>query len=146
MITINQVILNKKGQRGTITRIITKSTGYVEVSYDNGSTKKEMAFNLTDENGMSLKSAPKKSAPKPLSPLKDAIGKMMWINSCIAGDRNEMSYQICAEMLAGIEMTARDLGNDFIVSVSLSVDKFMRCSEKQAYCLAKFAIENNITL
>ena len=55
MITINQVVFNKKGQKGTITRIITKSTGYVEVSYEAGFSKKEMAFNLTDENGVSLK-------------------------------------------------------------------------------------------
>ncbi len=44
---------------GTITRIITKSTGYVEVTYSN-CTKKEMAFNLKDENGESLKSKPVK--------------------------------------------------------------------------------------
>lgn len=60
MITINQVVFNKKGQKGTITRIITKSTGYVEVSYEAGFSKKEMAFNLTDENGVSLKNHPKR--------------------------------------------------------------------------------------
>ena len=40
---------------GTITKIITKSTGYVEVTYNNGKVNKEMAFNLTDENGVNLK-------------------------------------------------------------------------------------------
>ena len=40
MITINQVVFNKKNQKGTITRIITKSTGYVEVAYEAGFTKK----------------------------------------------------------------------------------------------------------
>lgn len=40
MIAINQVVINKKGQKGTITRIITKSTGYVEVSFEDGSIKK----------------------------------------------------------------------------------------------------------
>ena len=44
---------------GTITRIITKSTGYVEVTYTN-CVKKEMAFNLTDENGESMKAKPVK--------------------------------------------------------------------------------------
>lgn len=43
---------------GTVTKIITKATGYVEVTYDNGKVKKEMAFNLTDENGNMLKSKP----------------------------------------------------------------------------------------
>ncbi len=43
---------------GTITKIITKSTGYVEVTYFNGKIKKEMAFNLFDLEGNSLKSKP----------------------------------------------------------------------------------------
>lgn len=146
MITINQVVFNKKGQKGTIARIITKSTGYVEVTYEAGFSKKEMAFNLTDENGVSLKNAPKKSEPKPVSPLDEAIAKMMWINGCVYGDRSSMSYQISAEMLSKIEMAAKKAGNDFIASVSQSVDKSMRCSDEQAYCLAKFTIENNITL
>ena len=50
--------VNGKSGIGTITRIITKSTGYVEVTYDDGDVKKEMAFNLTDLNGVSLKSKP----------------------------------------------------------------------------------------
>lgn len=146
MITINQVVFNKKGQKGTITRIITKSTGYVEVAYEAGFTKKEMAFNLIDENGLSLKNAPKKAEPKTLSPLEEAIAKIMWINDCVCGDRNSMSYQISEEMLVKIEMAAKETGNDFIASVCQSVVKYMKCSDKQAYYLAKFAIENDIKL
>ena len=59
-INIGQQVRGSKGN-GTITAIITKSTGYVEVTYSNGTVKKEMAFNLTDENGETLKSAPKKT-------------------------------------------------------------------------------------
>lgn len=59
-IEINTTVVSPKFGKGIITKIITKSTGYVEVNY-NGNFKKEMAFNLTDENGVSLKSAPKKS-------------------------------------------------------------------------------------
>lgn len=146
MITINQVVFNKEGQKGTITRIITKSTGYVEVSYEAGFSKKEMAFNLTDENGVSLKKSPKKAEPKVLTALEEAQSKMMWINGCVSGDRNSMSYQISSEMLSKIEMKAKESGNEFIASVCQSVDKYMKCSEKQAYHLAKFAIENNIEL
>ena len=51
-------IKNKSGMVGVISKIITKSTGYIEVNY-NGSFKKEMAFNLTDINGESLKAKPK---------------------------------------------------------------------------------------
>lgn len=163
MITINQVVLNKKGQRGTISRIITKSTGYVEVAYEDGSTKKEMAFNLTDENGVSLKKSPKSetagmskgekkrrkdaaeiAAYNSLTPINKAIADLQAINNCVAGDRHSMSYQIIEEMLAKIELQAKELNNDFIASVCQSVDKYMRCSDKQAYCLAKFAVENNI--
>lgn len=165
MITINQVALNKKGEKGIITRIITKSTGYVEVSYEDGSTKKEMAFNLTDENGIPLKKAPKSEtsgmtrgekkryndknsseAFNSLSPLQQAITKLQWINGCVSGDRSSMSYQISNEMLVKIELAAKESGNEFIASVCQSVNKYMKCSDKQAYCLAKFAIDNGIKL
>lgn len=59
-IQINAEVNNKKYGHGIITRIITKSTGYVEVRYDNGTVRKEMAFNLTDNEGNSMKAAPKK--------------------------------------------------------------------------------------
>lgn len=165
MIAINQVVINKKGQKGTITRIITKSTGYVEVSFEDGSIKKEMAFNLTDENGVSLKKAPKSEtagmsrgekkkhkdareleAFNSLSPLQQAISKLQWINNCVYGDRSSMSYQISVEMYAGIEMKAKEVGNDFIASICQSAIRYMKCSDKQAYYLAKFAVENQIKL
>lgn len=62
MLQVNQTVVNKKGQKGTITRIITKSTGYVEVAYTDGTSKKEMAFNLTDENGNPLKKSLKRQS------------------------------------------------------------------------------------
>lgn len=55
-IEIGTHVEGKKGT-GIITSIITKSTGYVEVTWDNGNKSKEMAFNLT-VNGESLKSKP----------------------------------------------------------------------------------------
>lgn len=58
-INLGTKVFNKKNQEGTITKVITKSTGYVEVTYINGLVKKEMAFNLTDETGNSLKATPK---------------------------------------------------------------------------------------
>lgn len=165
MVAINQVVFNKKGQKGIITRVITKSTGYVEVTLENGSITKEMAFNLKDENGVSLKKAPKSEtagmsrgekkrykdareseAFNSLSPLQQAISKLQWINNCVYGDRSSMSYQISVEMYAGIEMKAKEVGNDFIASICQSAIRYMKCSDKQAYCLAKFAVENQIKL
>lgn len=143
MLQVNQTVVNKKGQKGIITRIITKSTGYVEVSYD-GILKKEMAFNLTDENGNPLKKAPKKQEPKPVSPLQAMINNLMDVNQCVCGDRNSMSYQLWSKDLSKIWVAARDKENSFIMDVCDTCDRYMRMSEKQAYCLAKFAIENDI--
>lgn len=58
-IQVGATVVSAKYGKGTITTIITKSTGYVEVDY-NGTVKKEMAFNLTDENGESMKAKPVK--------------------------------------------------------------------------------------
>lgn len=44
---------------GTISGVITKSSGYVTVKYDSGSSSKAMAFNLTGEDGNPLKKRPK---------------------------------------------------------------------------------------
>jgi hypothetical protein len=62
-IQIGATVISSKFGTGTITRIITKATGYVEVNYS-GNVRKEMAFNLTDENGESIKAKP---ANKPLT-------------------------------------------------------------------------------
>lgn len=43
---------------GTITKVITASSGYVEVTYPNGKKSKEMAFNLKGEDGLPLKKKP----------------------------------------------------------------------------------------
>ena len=146
MITIGQVVLNKKGQRGTIAKVITKSTGYVEVSYENGITKKEMVFNLTDESGNPLKKAPKKAEPKPVSPLQASIAEILSINNLCQGDRNDLGYRIWEKEIAGIYNVAKEQGNAFIMDVCNKADAYMRISDKQAYCLAKFAIENQIKL
>lgn len=55
--SVGASILGKHGQ-GTISRIITKSTGYVEVRYSNGTTSKEMAFNLKGADGRPLRNKP----------------------------------------------------------------------------------------
>lgn len=145
MVQANQKVFNQKGQEGIITRIITKSTGYVEVSY-NGILKKEMAFNLTDENGKALRKAPKK-ADKPtreLSPMEKIMCRLKSINSNIYGDRKNLTFQIFDKDISAIDIAAKRVGDDFIASVCDSCFKYMRVSDKQAYCLAKFAIENNV--
>ena len=51
-------VVNSKHGNGVISRIITKSSGYVEVKYDSGTTRKEMAFNLKGEDGKPLRNKP----------------------------------------------------------------------------------------
>ena len=68
-IEIGTTVVSPKHGKGIISKIITKSTGYVEVTYANGQIKKEMAFNLTDEQGISLKAKP---VVKPLTPEQQA--------------------------------------------------------------------------
>ena len=126
-------------------RIITKSTGYVEVSY-NGILKKEMAFNLTDESGKALRKAPKKMENKEvvLSPMEKMMDDLKWINNTIQGDRHSLTFQIWERYISAIEIAAKQVGNSFIIDVCNSCYGYMRVSDKQAYCLAKFAIENNV--
>ena len=59
--------VNGKNGIGTITSIITKSTGYVMVSWDNEKTSKDMAFNLTNVDGELLKSKPASNASEKLA-------------------------------------------------------------------------------
>lgn len=54
-VAVGSIVTNKKGKQGVISSIITKSTGYVTVKYSDGTTSKEMAFNLTGEDGNPLK-------------------------------------------------------------------------------------------
>lgn len=147
---------------GKIVRIITPSTGYVEVNY-NGVLKKEMAFNLTDMEGNLLKSKPKSEtagmskgqkkrhkdrkaleAHAALPNLKKIQNAITAINGIVQGDRNSLHYQLISELLAGIFLKAKELDNQFIIGVINSIEKYMKASEKQAAVVAKFADDNGI--
>lgn len=160
-IEVGQKVKGKAGL-GIIVKIITKSSGYVEVDY-NGITKKEMAFNLTDETGVPLKSKPQSetsgmskgqkkrindakaiaafNAQSNLDKIKQSI---LNINGKVQGDRNSLGYQLISERLSGIYNVAKEHGNTFIVDVINNVEKYMRASEKQAYVVAKYADEQGI--
>ncbi len=76
--------------------------------------------------------------------IQDLKKKLLWINACVYGDRHSLGYQISAEHFAKLEL--HENANSFVKSVCDSVVKYMKISEKQAYCLARFASENNINL
>ena len=140
-INLGTKVFNKKNHEGTITKVITKSTGYVEVTYINGLVKKEMAFNLTDETGNSLKATPKAQ--------KRTITTADRIESTKQGLLRVNEYRY--DNLVKVYMSALDkvhTENKFIDSL---IDTFAKAtigiaklSEKQAYYLAKFVVENNI--
>ena len=140
-VNIGAKVFNKKNQEGTITSIITKSTGYVEVTYLNGTIRKEMAFNLTDENGESLKATPK--VKKYIPTIADRIAStkqgLLRVNECHRTP------------LIDVYMSALDkvnTENKFIDSLINTFAKatigIAKLSEKQAYYLAKFIVENNV--
>lgn len=137
-INIGTKVFNKKNQEGTITRIITKSTGYVEVAYLNGTTKKEMAFNLTDENGEALKAAPQKTARVITLAEKIQNKKESLLRSFLPCERGKFEATV-----SWLEDKLKDTPNSFIDSLTdCYINK--RLSEKQAYYLAKYMVENNI--
>lgn len=140
-INIGTKVLNKKNQEGTITKVITKSTGYVEVTYINGLIKKEMAFNLTDENGESLKATPK--AKKQTMTIADKIEST---KQGLLDANTRYNQSLLDAYMSALNKVNTD--NQFINSL---IDTFAkasigtgRISEKQAYYLAKFMVENNI--
>lgn len=140
-INIGTKVLNKKNQEGTITKVITKSTGYVEVTYVNGTVKKEMAFNLFDENGESLKATPK--AKKQTMTIADKIEST---KQGLLDANTRYNQSLLDAYMSALNKVNTD--NQFINSL---IDTFAkasvgtgRISEKQAYYLAKFMVENNI--
>lgn len=76
-----------------------------------------------------------------LTKIKQSI---LSINGKVQGDRNSMGYQIISERLSSIWLLARDKGDQKIIDIINSVEKWMRSSEKQAYAIAKYADDNGI--
>lgn len=140
-INIGTKVLNKKNQEGTITKVITKSTGYVEVTYINGLVKKEMAFNLTDENGESLKATPK--AKKQTMTISDKIESTKQGLLSVNNHHHDSLVDAYMEVLNKVE-TENTFINSLIDTFAKASIGTGRISEKQAYYLAKFMVENNL--
>lgn len=138
--------VSSKNGKGTITKIITKSSGYVEVTYDSGRVRKEMAFNLSDEAGVSLRSKPAQRDYQPvvLSNQKKIAQRIQWINGSAHMGPNNLSTKLTHEFLYKIERIAEERGNKFICDVIESVIRYYNASDKQAYVISKFADENGI--
>ena len=59
-VAVGSIVIDAKGKKGVISSIITQSTGYVVVKYDDGTVSKQMAFNLLGLDGNPLKKKPKR--------------------------------------------------------------------------------------
>jgi hypothetical protein len=81
-----------------------------------------------------------------LSNLQKLINAIMRINGKIQGDRNSLGYQLIHERLSGIWIVAREKGDTKVMDIIKSVEASMRCSDKQAYCIAKFADDNGLSM
>ena len=58
-VAVGSAVTDSKGRKGVISSIITPSSGYVTVKYSDGTTSKQMAFNLYGADGNPLKKRPK---------------------------------------------------------------------------------------
>lgn len=144
-IYVGAKVQNKKGQKGEIVRIITKSSGYVEVLFESGSKGKEMAYNLVNENGEVLKAAPKARAKK-TTVITNADRMQMWKEKLMSVNDHSMSsaysVQMCVDAL-NYAHSDNEFYNSLINAFFSAKDGKGRFSEKQAYYLSKFIVENN---
>lgn len=162
-LTLGTPVTSAKLGAGIITKIITRSSGYVQVDY-NGVLRNEMAFNLADASGKPLKAKPQSTtsgmsagdkkrfndaksieAFNKQSNLEKWKQRILRVNGLVQGDRNSLGWQLLDEAMSGVYNHASEAGNTFITDVITSVSKFMKASEKQAYVIAQYADNNNIT-
>jgi hypothetical protein len=160
-IYIGAKVTSKNGA-GTITNIITKSTGYVEVTYNNGILRKEMAFNLTGEDGELLKAKPnsptagmsrseKKHARDrreleewdKLSNFDKLKSAILRINGSVYGDEHSLGVKLVWAMLDAIEESVGG-NNTFVQDVVENIKRYYKASDKQAHWLAKYGNENGV--
>ena len=140
--TGTQVVSAKHGN-GTITKIITKSTGYVEVDF-NGNIRKEMAFNLNLTDGSPLKSKPV-AAPAVKREYTTAEKIQSWKEMLLSVNdkwNHNSTWKLVEQTFGTMKVEA---GNEFINSLMDSLFGLNKrpcaLSEKQAYFLAKWAVE-----
>jgi hypothetical protein len=77
------------------------------------------------------------------SPLEKYKSYVMWNNDGAVGKHSaEMSGG--ATFVEAIRVAAENTGNSFVESVATTVLRYNNCSEKQAFVLAKFALDNGV--
>lgn len=145
---VNQEVYGKHG-KGVIANIITKSTGYVLVRYDNGKSVKEMAFNLTDAEGNALRKKPVERTIE-ARPVTAADKREMYIArlmmSGVSADRFDTKDRL---YFSKISAKAQTVGDNFVNSVLATIYRPLNvfyCSARQAAVLADFCIRYGVEL
>lgn len=157
-IQIGVNVTSKKFGNGTITSIITASTGYVEINFSGNvrkvmlkhsdveiegvEIKKSESLNMTASEKKRAKNQREMAAYNALSPLEKYLQKIRSINGVIVGDTLSINYQLVTELLFKIESAAEENENKTVVAICDYVVRNFRVSDKQAYVVAKFAAEN----
>lgn len=148
-IFIGQKVNSKKGQ-GEIVRVITPSTGYVEVRLANGSILKAMAFDLTDEAGQPLKAKKvAKTAADDRTPEQKMADLLVKMASTDKRGSYQMYFGVVDAFLSKVA-TCEGLGAKIAGQIRATLNPFSfqvaKMSNKQAYAIACEAVKNNITL
>jgi hypothetical protein len=144
--------VSSKNGRGTITKIITKSTGYVEVTYESGRVRKEMAFNLYDNEGVALRSKPAPReyqpapapAPAPQMSVKTIFNEVSGINpqtstiSSIGTFVTDMNQQLADSVYRRV---VEHLPADSL-AYKIAMSNFKRLSEKQLWVISYELFKN----
>lgn len=142
-------VMNSKGMKGIITMVITKSTGYVAVKWESGKITREMAFNLTDVEGNSLKSKPAKREDNRTPQQRLADELMSFARTTRTSSTFEMEMGILGKFIAKM-MNIDGLAGRVAATIDATMNPYgavvARMSDKQAWILAGAAIENGINL
>ena len=109
---------------------------------EDGSAKENKVSNGSKKRA---KDAIELAAFNSLSPLEQMKQFILWVNGARFGERHSASFQLFVDKYNVITRKAEEVGNTFVVEVANTIYKTMRESDKQAFVLAQFAIENNLS-
>lgn len=76
--------------------------------------------------------------------LKKIQHSLTGCNGLVQGNRHSLHWQMIDELILKIQVMAEENADTFIADVCQSVRKYMRCSDKQAFVMARFADANGI--
>ena len=149
------IIISPKYGKGVIDKIITKSTGYALIKFDNGVERKMLkkCSNLTFEDGTpcftgkkQVKLSKQEKDQRDLDKFNAKTNLQKIKSSLISGSyyKSGISYEIWLESVYVIESKAKETNNKYVQNIIKTVLRYNKVSEKQAYVIARFADDNGL--